>query len=64
MRVRRVVQVLALVGVAAALSGCYVVPLQAPDGTVLYEHYPLPPPGTPIAPPATAPTAATLNVRL
>lgn len=38
------------------LAGCYVVPVAAPDGTVQYRHYPLPPAGTPIAvPPGTYP---------
>lgn len=50
---------LALIGV----SGCYVVPVTGPDGTVHYSNYPLPlpPPGIPVA---TASTAATLTVRL
>ncbi len=54
----------ALVLAAAGLSGCYVVPLQTPDGTVSYQHYPLPPTGTPVAPAATGTAPATLNVRL
>ena len=60
---------IALAGVLAtlALSGCYVVPMQASDGTVLYQHYPLPPAGTPVPPvpaPGTGPAPATLSVRL
>lgn len=54
----------ALVVAAVTLSGCYVVPLQTSDGTVSYQHYPLPPPGTPVLPAATGSTPATLNVRL
>ena len=59
----------ALAGLLAtlALSGCYVVPMQASDGTVLYQHYPLPPAGTPVPPvpaPGTGPAPATLSVRL
>lgn len=34
---------------ALALTGCYVVPVVDPQGTVQYQHYPLPPAGTPIA---------------
>ena len=33
---------------AIALSGCYVVPVVDPHGNVQYQHYPLPPVGTPI----------------
>ncbi|MBL8393193.1 MAG: hypothetical protein JNK99_00380 [Candidatus Accumulibacter sp.] len=54
------------VSLAAALmmtSGCYVIPIAAPDGTIRYEHYPLPPAGTPIVPPPGG-TPATLSVRL
>ena len=49
---------------AALLTACYVVPVQGPGGTVVYEHYPLPPSGAPMpAPPATQlPTV--LNARL
>lgn len=51
---------LALLGIAtAALSACYVVPVRAPDGTVYYDPYPLPPVGTPIAAPAQAPAPGT-----
>jgi hypothetical protein len=49
---------LTLVVLAAVLSGCYVVPVRGPDGTVMYDHYPLPPVGSPmpmvVAPPAPA----------
>lgn len=62
MRTQRISMVLALA--ASALVGCYVVPVQAPDGTVVYQNYPLPPAGTPIPAQAGAATAATLNVRL
>ena len=34
---------------AAALAGCYVVPVVDPQGNVQYGSYPLPPVGTPIA---------------
>lgn len=55
---------LVLAAASAILSGCYVVPLQAPDGTVSYQPYTLPPAGTvvPQSPSGTSP--ATLNVRL
>jgi len=44
--------------VAVALSGCYVVPVRSPDGTVLYDYYPLPPAGAPMpVPPGAAPAA-------
>jgi len=33
---------------AIALSGCYVVPVVDSQGTVQYQHYPLPPAGTPV----------------
>ncbi|MGL6111987.1 MAG: hypothetical protein ACRC2B_17990 [Rubrivivax sp.] len=46
---------LLLVAVAAALSGCYIVPVRAPDGTVVYDHYPLPPVGSPMPAPAMTP---------
>lgn len=44
------------------LSGCYVVPERGVDGTVIYQHYPLPPVGAPT--PVGKPTMATLAVRL
>ena len=52
-----------LAGVALLLvsvAGCYVVPAVAPDGTVRYSHYPLPPAGTVVPPPpgAVAPPPA------
>ena len=52
--------VLTLAVLAAALSGCYIVPVRGPDGTVMYDHYPLPPVGAPMpmAVPAPAPAAA------
>lgn len=50
---------------ALALSGCYVVPVRGPDGSMMYEHYPLPPVGAPM-PPAAAPgaTPQVLSARL
>ena len=49
---------------ATATSACYVVPTMAPDGTVRYGHYPLPPAGTSAPPPTAGATPATLSVRL
>jgi hypothetical protein len=40
--------------VAIALSGCYVVPARAPDGTVIYDYYALPPVGSLMPMPAGA----------
>lgn len=48
---------LALLALAAVLSGCYIVPVRGPDGTVTYDPYPLPPVGVPI-PMQTPPPAA------
>jgi hypothetical protein len=69
MRGNRIFVALAVASVV--LSGCYVVPVQTVDGIVLYEHYPLPPPGTLLPPSgagvsaaAAGPTPATLSVRL
>jgi hypothetical protein len=45
---------LALLALAAMLSGCYIVPVRGPDGTVTYDPYPLPPLGVPIPMPAPA----------
>ena len=43
---------------AVALSGCYVVPVVDPQGQIQYQHYPLPPAGTPVvAAPAAYPPA-------
>jgi hypothetical protein len=60
---------LVLAAAAAALSGCYVVPVMGPDGRVIYDHYALPPSGVPAAalpqgqlPPGQMP--AVLNARL
>ncbi len=50
----------------AVLSACYVVPERAPDGSVIYQHYPLPPVGA-VPGPAAVPRAgapASLPVRL
>jgi hypothetical protein len=62
---------LALLAQAAVLAGCYVVPVRGPDGTVIYDHYPLPPVGAPMpmAVPAPGPAApgqmpAVLTARL
>jgi hypothetical protein len=46
----------------AALSACYVVPERAADGTVIYQHYPLPPAG--VAIPPSRPSSVNLAVRL
>ena len=67
MRVERKLVALAVAAATFTLSGCYVVPMQSIDGTLLYQTYPLPPAGTPIPPippSATGAAAATLNVRL
>ena len=62
---------LALFALATTLSGCYIVPVRGPDGTVMYDHYPLPPVGAPMPMPMTAPgpaapgqMPAVLNARL
>lgn len=47
-----------------ALSGCYVVPVAAPDGTTVYQHYPLPPAGTAMPAPQAGTMPAVLNARL
>jgi hypothetical protein len=39
----------AIAALVVPLTGCYVVPVTGPDGTVQYHHYPLPPAGTPAA---------------
>ena len=64
MRVDRKLVALAVATATFTLSGCYVVPMQSTDGTLLYQTYPLPPAGTPIPQQVAGPTAATLNVRL
>ena len=48
---------------AAGLTACYVVPERASDGTVYYQHYPLPPVGV-VAPAPSGVAPATLPVRL
>ena len=80
MRIDRKILALAAAAAAFSLSGCYVVPMQASDGTVQYEYLGtgtaiadatgLPPAGT-VVPPmaagaagAAGPAPATLNVRL
>lgn len=62
---------LALFALATALSGCYVVPVRGPDGTVVYDPYPLPPVGPPMpmvipapGPGASGQMPAVLNARL
>ena len=62
---------LAVMALSTALSGCYIVPVRAPDGTVIYDHYPLPPVGAPMPMPVPAPgpaatgqMPAVLNARL
>jgi hypothetical protein len=51
---------LVLLAQAVVLSGCYIVPVRGPDGTVMYDHYPLPPVGAPMpmAVPAPGPGPA------
>lgn len=52
--------------VSFVVTGCYVVPERAADGSVVYQHYPLPPVGA-VAPPragGSASAPATLPVRL
>ncbi|MDZ7591132.1 MAG: hypothetical protein U5L05_10695 [Rubrivivax sp.] len=63
---RRFTQCGATIMVVAVLTGCYVVPERAPDGTLYYQHYPLPPAGTvvPGPPPPSRTGPATLPVRL
>ena len=60
---RRLIQWGVGVLVAVALTACYVVPERAPDGSVIYQHYPLPPPGV-VPPPPTRVGPITLPVRL
>lgn len=58
--IKRLVALLATAG----LSACYVVPVRGPDGSVLYQTYPLPPA---VAPVGVAPSPAgpvVLNARL
>ena len=57
---------IALLG-TAVLSACYIVPERLPDGQVIYQTYPFPPPvaAVPTAPAGTgSATPATLPVRL
>jgi hypothetical protein len=51
---------LVLFVLATALSGCYIAPVRGPDGTVMYDYYPLPPVGAqmPMAVPAPGPAGA------
>lgn len=39
----RLLQILFVLMAMAGLSACYVVPVRGPDGSVLYQTYPLPP---------------------
>lgn len=50
--------------ISSIIAGCYVVPIQAPDGSVIYEHYPLPPVGSAMAPAAPSAGSAVLSARL
>jgi len=52
MRTVRIPLVLGLT--AFVLAGCYVVPVARPDGSMVYQHYPLPPVGAPIPGTGTA----------
>ena len=45
---RKLRLIAALSASALTLAGCYVVPVVDPQGTVQYQHYPLPPAGTPV----------------
>jgi hypothetical protein len=52
---------------SAVLSACYIVPERLPDGQVVYQTYPYPPPVATLPAPAMAPGSAapaTLPVRL
>jgi hypothetical protein len=53
-----------MAAVALVLSGCYVVPVRAPDGSIVYDHYPLPPVGSPMPAPASGTAPAVLSARL
>jgi hypothetical protein len=52
---------LTLVAVGAAPSGCCIVPVRGPDGTVMYDHYPLPPLGSPMPMAVPPPTPAAVG---
>jgi hypothetical protein len=56
----------ALAMAAAALSACYVVPITAPDGSLIYSPYPYPPPpvGATAPVPQTGSMPAVLTARL
>lgn len=53
-----------LAAATVALAGCYVVPERQADGSVVYQHYPLPPAGVPVAVKPAGPAPAALDVRL
>jgi hypothetical protein len=55
---------IALALAAAALSACYVIPLSAPDGGVIYSPYPPPPVGAAPHMPPTGSMPAVLTARL
>lgn len=46
------------------LSGCYIVPVAGPDGTPVYQTYPLPPSGAVATVPPPGALPAVLNARL
>lgn len=48
----------------AVLSACYVVPVRGPDGSVLYQTYPLPPAVAPVGPAPAPAGPVVLNARL
>ncbi len=62
MRVVR--NILALAVAVATVSGCYVVPVAGTDGSVTYQHYPLPPAGAPMPGPQAGTMPAVLSARL
>lgn len=55
---------LALAMAAALVSGCYVVPVRGTDGNVVYQHYALPPPGSPLPGPTAGPVPQILTAKL
>jgi len=55
---------IALAFAAAALSACYVIPLSAPDGGVIYSPYPPPSGGVATHMPPTGSMPAVLTARL
>jgi hypothetical protein len=55
---------IALALAAATLSACYVVPISAPDGSTIYQHYPMPPVGATTHMPQPGSMPAVLTARL